>query len=89
MTTFTPANAVLSVGQSIGRYFTLVSLIPSLFLVLWTYVLIACGSLSGTPTLHNVEVALSHWSVGKVAGVVLASLAVAFILHPLQFATKQ
>jgi hypothetical protein len=89
MATFTPANAVLSLGQSIGRYFALVSMIPSLFLVLWTYALIASGSLSGTPTLHNAGVALSHWSVGKVAGVVLASLAIALVLHPLQFLTTQ
>jgi hypothetical protein len=89
MATFTPASAVLSVGQSIGRYFALVSMMPSLFLVLWTYILIASGSLSGTPTLHNVEVALSHWSVGKVAGVVLASLAIALVVHPLEFITTQ
>jgi len=89
MANFTPASAVLSVGQSIGRYFALVSMIPSLLLVLWTYALIASGSLSGMPTLHNVEVALSHWSVGKVAGVVLASLAIALVLHPLQFITTQ
>lgn len=89
MATFTPANAVLSVGQSIGRYFSLVSMIPSLFLVLWTYALIASGSLSGTPALHNVGAALSQWSVGKVAAVVLASLAVALVLHPLQFLTTQ
>src|SRR5580693_5241338 len=89
MANLTPTDAVLSVGQSIGRYFALVSMIPSLFLVLWTYALIASGSMSGTPTLHSVEVALSHWSVGKVAGVVLASLAIALVLHPLQFITTQ
>jgi hypothetical protein len=89
MANLTPANAVLSVGQSIGRYFALVSMIPSLFLVLWIYALIASGSLSGTPALPSVEVALSHWSVGKVAGVVLASLAIALVLHPLQFITTQ
>jgi len=89
MANFTPANAVLSVGQSIGRYFALISMIPSLLLVLWTYALIASGSLSGTPSLHSVEVALSDWSVGKVAGIVLASLAVALVLHPLQFITTQ
>lgn len=89
MAALAPVDAALSVGQRIGRYFMLVSLIPSLFLVLWTYILIASGSLSGRPTLHNVEVSLSHWSVGKVAGVVIASLAVAFVLHPLQFVTTQ
>ena len=41
MATLTPTNAVLSVGQSIGRYFSVVSMIPSLLLVLWSYALIA------------------------------------------------
>ena len=83
MATLTPTNAVLSVGQSIGRYFSVVSMIPSLLLVLWSYALIASGALSGTPTLHKVEVAFSQWSVGKVVGVVLATLAIALVLHPL------
>jgi hypothetical protein len=64
-------------------------LIPALLLVMYGYLLLASGSLTGKPTLHNVDVALSHWSVGKVAGLVLASFAVAVILHPLQFATTQ
>jgi hypothetical protein len=89
MANLSPADAVLSVGQSVGRYFALVSMIPSLFLVLWIYALLASGSMSGTPRLHSVEVALSHWSVGKVAGVVLASLAIALVMHPLQFITTQ
>jgi hypothetical protein len=82
-------DAALSVGQRIGRYFALVSMIPALFLVLWAYILIGSGAPSQTPTLHNVGVALSHWSAGKVAGLVLATLAVAVVLHPLQFATTQ
>jgi hypothetical protein len=89
MSAISPVDTALSLGQRIGRYFALVSLIPSLFLVLWAYVLIASGALSGVPKLHNVEIALSHWSIAKAAGVVLASLAVAFVLHPLQLATTQ
>lgn len=89
MAALSPADAAFSVGQRIGRYFALVSMIPSLFLVLWVYILIASGSLSGTPTLRHVEKALSQWSFGKVAEVVLASLVVAVVLHPLQFVTTQ
>lgn len=90
MAALTPVNTALSVGQRIGRYFTLVSLIPSLFLVLWIYVLVATGALSGTPSLHHIRVEFSsHWSVGTVLGLVLASFAVAIILHPLQFMTTQ
>lgn len=89
MTALAPVDAALSIGQRVGRYFTLVSLIPSLFLVLWSYILIASGAPSEKPTVHNVEIALSHWSVSKVITIVLVSFAVAMILHPLQFVTTQ
>ena len=84
-----PLDTVLSVGQRIGRYFALVSMIPSLLLVLWAYMLLASGALSGEPALRNVEYALSHWSIGKATGVVIATLAVALVMHPLLFATTQ
>ena len=89
MASLDPVGAILSSGQRIGRYFALVSLIPALLLVMYGYLLLASGSLNGKPAIHNVDVALSHWSVGKVVGLVLASFAVAVILHPLQFATTQ
>jgi hypothetical protein len=89
MAALMPADAVLSVGQRIGRYFAVVSMIPALFLVLWTYALVASGAVSGTPSLHKVDVTFSQWSLGKVAGVVLVTLAVAVILHPLQFVSTQ
>lgn len=89
MSAVAPVDAALTIGQRIGRYFTLISFIPSLFLVFWIYILIASGSLSGAPALHNIEVSLSHWSVAKVTGLILASFAVALVLHPLQFVTTQ
>jgi hypothetical protein len=89
MAALNPVDAALSVGQRIGRYFTQVSLIPALVLVLWTYILIASGSLSGKPSLNHIQTALSHWDIAKVAGVLLVSLAVAVVVHPLQFATTQ
>lgn len=89
MAALTPVEATFSLGQRIGRYFAIVSMIPSLFLVLWVYVLVSSGSLTGTPTWPKVESAISNWSLGKVAWVVLATLAVAVVLHPLQFVTTQ
>lgn len=84
-----PIDAALSAGQRIGRYFTQVSLIPALLLVVWTYIVLSSGAPSERPAIRNVSAAFSHWPVGKVAGLVLATLAVALILHPLQFAITQ
>lgn len=89
MAALSPADAVLSVGQRIGRYFALTSMIPSLLLTLWVYIIIASGVPSASPSLRNVETALSHWSAGKVIGIVVASLAVSLVLHPLQFIMTQ
>jgi hypothetical protein len=89
MALINPIDAALSAGQRIGRYFTQVSLIPTLLLVTWTYIVIASGAPAEKPAIRNVVTSFSHWSVGKVAGLLLATLAVALILHPLQFATTQ
>ena len=89
MAALTPTDAVLSIGQRIGRNFAVVTMIPALFLVLWTYALVSSGSFSTTPSFYKVGASLSHWSLGKVTGVVLVTLVVALILHPLQFASTQ
>ena len=85
----TPADAVLSVGQRIGRYFALISMIPALFLVLWIYILIVSGAISGAPSFHNIQDALTQWPAGKIIELTVATLATAVVLHPLQFATTQ
>lgn len=90
MATLNPVDAVLSAGQRVGRYFSLVSLIPSLFLVMWIYILVASGALSKHPSLSHIRFELfSHWSVSTALGLALASFAVAIVLHPLQFATTK
>jgi hypothetical protein len=89
MATISPVDAVFSLGQRIGRYFALVSMLPSFFLVLWVYLLLASGGVGGKPAFRKVEVALSHWSAGKVVGLIVVALAVALVLHPLQFAATQ
>lgn len=89
MASLDPVGAALSAGQRIGRYFALVSLLPALLLVMYGYLLLASQPFTGKPEFRNVEAALSNWTVGKVTGLILASLAVSLILHPLQFATTQ
>jgi hypothetical protein len=89
MASLDPVGTALSAGQRIGRYFALVSLLPALLLVMYGYLLLASQPFTGKPEFRNVEAALSSWTVGKVTGLILASLAVSLILHPLQFATTQ
>jgi hypothetical protein len=80
------ADPALSVGSRVGRYFGLVSMVPSLFLVLWAAALYVTEAWRGPPDFP----ALKHWlenvSLRNIAWIVLATLAVGLFLHPLQFA---
>ncbi len=83
------ADAATSVGTRVGRYFGVVGMIPSLFLVLWGTVLITSDSWRGSPDLRRLGRALSGWTLSNYAGallwILLASLIVGLVLNPLQF----
>lgn len=82
------AGNVLSVGNSIGRYFNLTSAIPSVLLVLWTYALLASNAASSRPDLSRLPAAFA-FSGEKLAGLVLATIFVGLFLHPLLFGTTR
>ncbi|MEV7094697.1 hypothetical protein AB0M80_17860 [Amycolatopsis sp. NPDC051045] len=82
-------DAATSTGTRVGRYFGIVGMIPSLFLVLWGAVLITSNSWRGRPDLRQLHNALSGWTPSSYAGALLwilpASLIVGLVLNPLQF----
>ncbi|MEV6647397.1 hypothetical protein [Amycolatopsis sp. NPDC051371] len=80
------ADTTMSVGSRVGRYFSLVSMVPSLFLVLWTAALTASNAWAGKPDIDTLKDWLAAVSVRTVAWMVLLTLIVALFLHPLQFA---
>lgn len=82
-------NSTLTVANRIGRQFSIVSMLPALFLVLWTYALIASGAWRNAPDLKSMTARTSHWSLAGVAWLIVATLLVALLLHPLQFAMTQ
>jgi hypothetical protein len=82
-------NAALDIGGKIGRNFSVVSMVPSLFLVLWTYALIESGAWSGPPDLADLRRNVAAWGLAEVAWLLVAALMLGLLLHPLQFATIQ
>jgi hypothetical protein len=70
----------------IGRYFNVVSLIPSTLFASYLYLLVRSGAWSGPVSL---SAAASHLDFSEVATLGLISLLVALALHPLQFAIIQ
>jgi hypothetical protein len=83
------AEGTLNIGSRVGRYFGLVSMLPALFLVLWSAALAASGAWSGPPHPEWIGPRVGSWSLTGVAWLLLASLAAGLFLHPLQFAMTQ
>ncbi len=83
------ADPTLGTGASIGRYFSVVSVVPSVILVGWIYALVAAGALSDGPTLKqlvdNNPIAQPWYAAAALAGAV----GLAVVGHPIQFALVQ
>ena len=77
------------VAQTIGRYFSVVSVIPSSLYVIFTYVLIASGSWQHSPNWGHGVKSLEHLGVGGVAFLAFLSIALGVLIHPIQFAIVQ
>lgn len=89
MATPSLSDAAMTAGGRIGRYFSIVTVVPTLFLVLWAYALLSSGAWTGTPNIDALRAQLGEWSVAEVTWLLLATLVLALFLHPLQFATVQ
>ncbi|MBV8539343.1 MAG: hypothetical protein JO364_08685 [Pseudonocardiales bacterium] len=82
-------NSTLTISDRIGRYFSIVSMLPALFLALWTYALLASGAWSNAPDLKSLTARTNHLSPAGVAWLMVATLLVALFLHPFSFAMTQ
>lgn len=88
MANLIPSDLTLGTGQTVGKYFGLVSAVPSLVLALWVYLLLVSGVPRADPSWARVVDNISHHpSVGL--GVAAAALVLALVLHPLQFSMVQ
>lgn len=79
-------DAAVGLGTRIGRYFSIVSLLPALFLTAWTFALVASGAWSGAPNLKRMVDGLTTVKLGDVAWLAMSTVILALFLHPLQLA---
>jgi hypothetical protein len=82
-------TTALTAGSKVGRAFSVISLIPSLFLVMLVWAVIASGAVTSRPNVEQLAVAFSDLSLGAVAIALLIAFAVGYVLHPIQFALTQ
>jgi len=89
MTAPQPINAASTFAATIGRYFTVVSVVPSLLLVAFIAVLARSGAWNREPDIGEGVRALTDLSLGGTFALILSALALGVVLHPLQFSLAQ
>jgi hypothetical protein len=83
------ASAAVETGRSIGRYFTVISMVPSLLFVLYVYGLIAADAWPGPFEPSKAFHAAENLSVSKIVALLIAALLLGLVLHPFQFSMTQ
>jgi hypothetical protein len=78
--------AISGIGSAIGRYFSIVSFVPSLFLASFTFVLIKSGAWSGNGAPDWAKAGNALTNLGNLALLTLISIALGVAVHPVQFA---
>ena len=76
-------------GNSVGRYFSVVSVLPSILLTVYVFLLFNSGSWRHAPDWQAAFAALRN--IGITGGTLLAvsGIVVALVMHPLQFSMVQ
>lgn len=76
-------------AQAIGRYFSVISVVPSSLYVVFVYLLIMSGSWQHSPDWNHAFSSLGHLGVNGIAFLALFSIGLGLIIHPIQFASVQ
>ena len=85
----TIVDAAVSAGARIGRYFSVVSLVPSLVFVVYVAALLRAGAWNGAFAPAGAVDRLRTTDAGDVAALVTVSLALGIVMHPFQFTMIQ
>jgi hypothetical protein len=83
------ASAAVETGRSIGRYFAVISMVPSLLFVLYIYGLLAAGAPSNDFEPAKALHAFESLSVGGIVALIATALLLGLVLHPFQFPMTQ
>lgn len=82
-------DVVAGPANAIGRYFTVLSVVPSTLFVGYCFALFTARSWQGSPNWSRTADAFTGLGLGGVAGLALASLLTGLLLQPLQYSLVQ
>lgn len=83
------ANVTAGTGQAIGRYFSVVSMVPSTLLVIYVFLLVSSGAWSGYPEWRAAVQSLTDLGIGSVATLLVGGVALGLLIHPIQTSIVQ
>jgi hypothetical protein len=83
------SDLVSAVRSTMGRYFSLVSAVPSAALVLFAFLLVRSGAWTSAPDWAGAFAALTEAGAGTWIVLGVTALAFGLLLHPLQFPLVQ
>ena len=84
-----PAEVISGALTRLGRYFSLVSLLPASLLCVSVFLIKESRAWAGRPKIADALQSLESWPAPKLGTLIVVSFVVALFLHPLQFATTQ
>jgi hypothetical protein len=82
-------SVVSGTGKAIGRYFSVVSVLPSILLVTYVFLLFSSGSWQHAPNWHAAFATLRSIGLAGAAVLTVSGIVVALVMHPLQFSMVQ
>ncbi|MDG4832979.1 hypothetical protein O7627_27275 [Solwaraspora sp. WMMD1047] len=83
------AGIVADVRQGVGRYFSMISVLPSALLVIYLWLLIGSGAWHGSPNWTSAARGISSLGIRGAALVAILGITLGLVLHPLQFTMVQ
>jgi hypothetical protein len=82
-------SVVSGTGKAVGRYFSVVSVLPSILLVVYIFLLASSGSWWHSPNWHDALTAVHDLGLVGASLLAVSGIALALVLHPLQFSMVQ
>jgi hypothetical protein len=76
-------------AQAVGRYFSIISVVPSSLYVVFVYLLVESGSWTHSPNWDHAFTSLEHLSFEAIALLALFAIGLGVFIHPIQFAIVQ
>jgi|SRR5215470_992042 len=83
------AESAVAAGRGIGRYFSVVGMVPAMVAVVWVAFLLSVGAWTGPIRLERGLRTLSSLGVVQISALIVVALVLGLVVNPFQFTATQ